>query len=274
MSDDLILWDIEDGVGIVTFNRPERHNAQNQTFERQYIEILAEADQNPDVRVVLVTGAGRAFCVGGDFDTLDEIAATGDFFDEQLPRVLTRFNASVRKPVIAAVNGAAAGSGMVYALSADVRFASTQAKFATGFARLGLAAERGASWYLTQIVGLGTALDLLLSGRVVLADEAERLGLVSRVVPPEQLLDTALSWAHEVIGKCSPNAMAVIKAQCYRDTSLHLLQGIAESADITFRLLRGPDLEEGVNAFREKRPAKFPPLDPPSLTAGTPTNPR
>jgi enoyl-CoA hydratase/carnithine racemase len=97
---------------------------------------------------------------------------------------------------------------------------------------------------------LGTALDLLLSGRVVLADEAQRLGLVSRVVPAEQLMETALGWAHEVVEKCSPNAMAVIKAQCYRDTSLDLLQGIAEAADITYRLVRGPNLEEGVSAFR------------------------
>ncbi|HVX23174.1 MAG TPA: enoyl-CoA hydratase-related protein [Acidimicrobiales bacterium] len=274
MSDDPVLWDVEEGVGIITLNRPERHNAQDQALERKYVDVLEEADRNPDVRVVVVTGAGPAFCVGGDFDTLDEIAETGGFFDEQIPRVLTRFNASIRKPVVAAVNGAAAGSGMVYAMSADLRFASTKAKFATGFARLGLAAERGMSWYLTQIVGLGTALDLLLTGRVVLAEEALRLGLVSRVVPADELLDTTLAWAHDVIEKCSPSAMAVIKAQCYRDTSLHLFQGIAESADITFRLLGGPDLAEGIEAFREKRQAKFPPLDPPSLTAGTPFNPR
>jgi enoyl-CoA hydratase/carnithine racemase len=145
MSEDRILWQIDDGVGIITFNRPDHHNAQDVAFERQYVDTLAEADRNPEVRAVLVTGAGPAFCVGGGFTVLDDIAQTGGHFDEQIPRALSRFTASVRKPVIAAVNGAAAGSGMVYGMSADVRFASTQAKFATGFARLGPAAERGLS---------------------------------------------------------------------------------------------------------------------------------
>jgi enoyl-CoA hydratase/carnithine racemase len=268
MSDDIVLWEVKDGVGIITLNRPERHNAQSQPLERRYVDLLAQADRDPDVRVVVITGAGPAFCVGGDMDSLEQGG-----WDEQIPRVLTRFNVSVRKPVVAAVNGACAGSGLVYALSSDIRFASTTAKFATGFVRLGLAAERGVSWYLPQIVGLASALDMLLSGRVVLADEALEMGLVNKVVPPEKLMDTALEWAFEVAERCSPNAMAVIKAQVYRDTSLQLMQGIAESADATYRLLQTPELEEGIAAFREKRAPKFPPLGAPSLTAGIPGNP-
>lgn len=269
MDTECVLWDVTDGVCTITFNRPERNNAQTPELERRFVALLRQADRDISVKAVIVTGAGRSFCPGGDVANLDAIAG-GDGFDEQIPRVLARYGVAVRKPVVAAVNGACAGSGLVYALSSDVRYASSTAKFGTAFVRIGLAAERAMSWYLPRIVGLGAALDLLLSGRVIGAEEALELGLVSKVVEPDELMPVTVAWARDVARNCSPRSMAVIKAQTYRDTSIDLMQSIGESADSTFQLLSNPDLLEGVEAFRSRRPPEFAPLDPPPFSWDVP----
>ena len=170
------------------------------------------------------------------------------------------FLTTLRKPVIAAINGACAGIGLTQALMCDVRFAAAGAKFTTSFARRGLIAEYGISWILPRVIGWGAALDLLLSGRVFLAEEAAELGMVKEVVAPEELLPRAIAYAEDIAANCAPSSLAVIKRQVYGDA----LREVAESSGLAEALMhesmRRPDFIEGITAFFEKRPPNFPPL--------------
>ena len=244
------------GVLLLTFNRPDRNNGWTMELEEAYFGSLLAAAEDPAVRVIVVTGAGRSFCPGLDMLALEENAKAGRTASlRRWPMTLARF---VPKPVIAAVNGAAAGIGLVQVASADIRFAASTAKLTTAFVRRGLPAEHGVSWILPRLLGTATAMELLLSGRVILAAEALTLGLVSQVHDPEELLDRTLEYARDLASNCSPQAMATIKRQVWAD-----LEGDAEGARLKSLTLAAehvasPDFEEGVASFQERRPPKFP----------------
>jgi enoyl-CoA hydratase/carnithine racemase len=166
----------------------------------------------------------------------------------------------MRKPVIAAINGACAGMGLTMALVCDVRFAAQGAKFTTAFARRGLIAEYGISWLLPRLVGWGAALDLLLSGRVFYADEAAELGLVKQVLTSEDLLPSAIAYAEDIATNCAPNSLAVIKQQVYADTMRDVFAASEVAEKLMHESMGRPDFIEGITSFFEKRAPDFPPL--------------
>ncbi|MEU5347715.1 MULTISPECIES: enoyl-CoA hydratase-related protein [unclassified Streptomyces] len=259
---DLVLYEVdEDGVATVTLNRPERKNAWSIPMERRFFALLDEAAEDPAVRVVVITGAGRAFCPGMDVQRLEQNAQPGQSLNLQA-RVPMYSRRNMPKPMIAAVNGACAGIGLVQALICDVRFAARGARFTTAFTRRGLAGEYNMPYVLPRVVGLENALDLLLSGRVFDADEAKQLGLVSRVVEPADLLDAARSYARDIARNCSPRAMAVVRHQVYGDLDRDFTGALARSYSAMEFFAGSPDFREGVASFVEKREPKFEGLPP------------
>jgi len=258
---EVVLRTIEDGVAVLTLNRPERLNAWTPELQRMYFDLLDDCGARDDVRVIVVTGAGRGFCAGADMQVLQDI---GDGRLDQAAAAQDErpqtFPLTVPKPVIAAINGACAGLGLVQALMCDIRFAAEGAKLTTAFARRGLVAEHGMSWMLPRLVGPARALDLLLSGRVVLGDEAERLGLVNRAVPAEQLMDEALAYARDLAGNCAPSSMAAMKQQVYGDLERGLDDALSRANELMGASLQAPDFVEGVSSYVERRPPRFAPL--------------
>jgi enoyl-CoA hydratase/carnithine racemase len=254
-----VRYEVTDRVAVVTLDRPERLNAWTGELGTAYFDALDRAAADPEVRVVVVTGAGKGFCAGADMELLQGIGSGGDGGGPAETRKHTHA-LSVPKPVIAAVNGACAGLGLVHALACDLRFAAAGAKFTTAFSRRGLIAEHGISWTLPRLVGQAVALDLLLSGRVFLADEALQLGVVNRVFAPEALMDETLAYARDLATSVSPTSMAVIKRQVYSHPLLALDEALAESNRLMAASLRGPDFVEGVASFVEKRPPAFAPF--------------
>src|SRR3954452_18009633 len=220
------------GVATVTLNRPERLNAWTGRMAAEYRWCMATADADPDVRVIVVTRAGRAFCAGGDMRGLDRMADVGAYdpgrdpaAEELVPGGGVRadfehehtFPLGLAKPVIAAVNGAAAGVGLILMAFCDIRFAAAGAKLTTSFGRLWLPAEHGVSWILPRLIGTARAADLLFSSRVVLAEEAAELGLVNRVVPGDELLPFTLDYARGIATGIAPTALRAMKRQLYID---------------------------------------------------------
>jgi enoyl-CoA hydratase/carnithine racemase len=275
-------YEVSDGVALVTLNRPDRLNAWTARMEAEYRAALEEADADPDVRVAVVTGAGRGFCAGADTQALTGIVETGVYGNTDVtkapsspaspaepPPSDTRpdfahgfsWTFGLRKPLIAAINGPAAGVGFVLACYADIRFAAAGAKLTTSFGRLGLPAEHGVAWVLPRLVGMARAADLLFSSRVVLAEEAEHMGLVNAVLAPDELLPHTLDYAKRMAAEISPWSLRALKSQLYADQ----LRGLHESASAAEELLResfnGPDFKEGVAALTEKRAPAFGGLD-------------
>ena len=253
-------------VLVLTLNRPERLNAWTDALEEDYYAWLDAAEDDPDIRAIVVTGAGRGFCAGADMDDLQRGAAgeaDAALRNRRRPRT---FPLTVRKPMIAAINGAAAGLGLVEALYCDVRFASPEAKLTTAFARRGLVAEYGMSWLLPRLVGFSTALDLLLSGRVVLGEEALRLRLVDRLSEPGHVVDDAVAYAAELATHSSPWSMATIKAQVQADLDRSFADAVAEAEELMIRSFDHPDVLEGVRSYHERRAPAFPSLEPRSVT--------
>ncbi|MDG2004409.1 MAG: enoyl-CoA hydratase-related protein [Novosphingobium sp.] len=263
-SEEVVLSETSGGVMTITLNRPERGNGWTGQMSRAYLATLDGAARCPDVRAIIVTGAGKAFCVGGDTEILGDIAGTGEIprQDPSQPASPSDHLYAIRvgKPIIAAVNGACFGIGMQQALCCDVRFASDDAKFATAFARRGLAAEMAMSWLLPRLVGTGHAMDLLLSARLVRAPEAERIGLVNRVIPAAELMDEARAYALELAEKCAPSAMRTIKAQAWRDMMSDLFSSYDRSGELMQQTFTGDDFKEGLASWQEGRPPSFPPL--------------
>lgn len=255
------------GVALLTLNRPDRMNAWNADLSARYFELLEHCAQSDDVRAIVVTGAGRGFCAGADMDALQSIGSSSDGGSGGAPSAeaasgshLQSFTTTVPKPVIAAVNGACAGIGMVQALACDIRFAAAGAKFTTAFGRRGLIAEYGMSWLLPRLVGTANALDLLLSARVVLAEEAHAMGMVNAVLPADKLLDHAVAYAADLAANVSPTSMAVMKQQVYADYGMTLGDAEQKALRLMKESLRRPDFKEGVASFLEKRPPNFSPV--------------
>src|SRR3954452_1849844 len=249
---------VEDGVAVLTLNRPDRLNAWIPAMQRRYFDLLQEAADDPSVRVIVVTGAGRGFCAGADMSALQAIgSSSSDAPDDDHAERPQTFPLTIPKPIIAAVNGPAAGLGLVMALMCDLRFAAAGAKLTTAFVRRGLIAEHGISWILPRLVGPARALDLLFSGRVVLAEEAERLGLVNAVHPPDELLDRTLDYARELATWSSPASMAVMKRQVYDHLEAGASAALEESNRLMLESFGRPDFAEGVASFVEGRPPAF-----------------
>ena len=254
---DAVLYEVNDNVALITLNRPERLNAWNGDLAAGYFSSLDKAAADPDVRVIVVTGAGRGFCAGADMDVLQGIQGAGG--DGPRDERDARYAMSIPKPVIAAVNGACAGLGLVHAVACDVRFAAAGAKFTVAFSRRGLIAEHGISWTLPRLVGQSAALDLIISGRVFLAEEAAELGLVNKVVPGDQLMDVTMAYATDMAANVSPTSMAIMKHQVYSQLGMGLDEAMEESNRLMRESLKRPDFKEGVSSFLEKRPPAFPP---------------
>jgi enoyl-CoA hydratase/carnithine racemase len=248
-----------DGVGTVTLNRPERKNGWSPELEHAYVAALDEMDANTDVRTIVVTGAGKTFCPGMDMARLEDRAGKPLDIGGRPPLYRPR---AVRKPMVAAINGACAGIGLVEALMCDVRFAARGARFSTAFARRGLGAEYGMAWVLPRYIGVENALDLLLSCRTFDADEAKALGLVSRVVEPDEVLSAAQAYARDLAVNCAPESMATIRHQVYAAMDSDFADAFYRSWRTMKYFVQRPDFVEGVAAFTEKRPPKFNPLDP------------
>ncbi len=259
---DLVLAERRGAVLVLTLNRPDRLNAWTDALEASYFCHLDAAEADPEVRAIVLTGAGRGFCAGADFDVLEE--ATGE---EPDPGIVERkrprsFPLTLRKPLIAAVNGAVAGLGMVEALYCDVRFCVPEAKLTTAFARRGLIAEYGIAWLLPRIVGASRARDLLLSARIVRGEEAHEIGLVDFLAEPEELLERAVAYATDLAANCSPASLAILKRQLGAALDQSFADAFAESERLIRESFDRPDPAEGVNSYLEKRPPAFPPLEP------------
>lgn len=270
-----IRWEVADNVGRLTLARPERRNAWTGRMHLEYRWALTEAETDPDVRVVVITGAESddghtAFCVGADILALTGHAERGGYDDglrgaePPMPDVDEPFRADfafqvgMSTPIVAAVNGAAAGVGLVIACFADIRFAISGATLTTAAPKLGYPAEYGLSWLLPRLVGAGPAADWLISGRRFTTDEAGAAGLFSAVLPPERFCEHVEGYITELVRHTSPASIATTKAQLWGDL-LH--QDPAASVRTAQRLLgemaTGPDFSEGARALAERRPPEF-----------------
>ncbi|MFC5747931.1 enoyl-CoA hydratase-related protein [Actinomadura rugatobispora] len=246
----------DDGVLVLTLNRPDRHNAWTLEMELLYNELFDRAESDPDVRAVVLTGAGRSFCPGMDMSVLDAASSGAKPYPtHRLPPRTRPLGCS--KPVIAAVNGGCAGIGFNQALMCDVRFAVPRAKFAAAFSRRGLVAEDGVAWVLPRVVGYGHASDLLLSSRPVTGTEALAMGLVNRLLEPADLLPAALEYAGELARQSSPYAMSLIKRQLRDDQDRGFSEGHREALALLLEARKAPDYREGVRSFIERRPPRF-----------------
>jgi enoyl-CoA hydratase/carnithine racemase len=260
-SEDTVLAERRGAVLVLTLNRPDRLNAWNDELQARYFALLDAADADPEVRAIVVTGAGRGFCAGADMTDLQSVGEGNEPPQSSQSRS-HGFPLTVRKPMIAAINGAAAGVGLVEALYCDIRFAAPKAKLTTAFARRGLIAEYGCAWILPRLIGPSRALDLLLSGRVILAEEALTFGLVDRVVEPAELVDAAVAYADELATYSSPTSMSLIKAQIRRAMDSDFATSVAEADELMLESFRQPDVAEGVASYLERRPPAFAPLGP------------
>ena len=270
-----ILYEVSDPVATITLNRPASLNAWTNRMAAEVKHALAQAEQDQNVVAIVVTGAGRGFCAGADLGNLKDISEgksegkSADAVPENLaadpgdPAMGSSFRGtytyllSIRKPVIAAINGPVAGMAVPIVLCCDLRFASDRALFTTAFSRRGLVAEWGISWLLPRVVGPAHALDLLFSARRVDAAEAERLGLVNRVVPHDELLKFVREYVEDLADHCSPTSLSIMKRQVYRQLTEKLGDAEREAVELMVESFRRPDFREGVMSFLEKRPPRF-----------------
>jgi enoyl-CoA hydratase/carnithine racemase len=262
-----ILYEVGEKIATITLNRPDRMNAWTPIMERDVRHAMEAAAADDHVRVIVLTGAGRAFCAGADMDALKGLDPEDTRRGQSLPSFDMNRRAdwqsrygyypSIPKPVIGMLNGATAGIGLVHALYCDVRFAADNTVFTTAFSRRGLIAEHGISWMLPRIVGHANALDLLMSARRVSSEEALRIGLVNRLYPPEQLREQTFAYARDLADFVSPSAIAVIKRQLYDVPFQTLAEATIDANREMVTALRGSDFREGVASFMEKRPPKF-----------------
>ncbi|MEN9803450.1 MAG: hypothetical protein RIS41_297 [Actinomycetota bacterium] len=258
---DLVLLDVvAPGVGVVTLNKPDRLNAWSAAMSAEFFARLEEARTRDDIRVLVVTGSGRGFCPGADMDSLNQIRANPSAGAGAATGV-GRFSDMMAypKPIIAAINGAVAGVGLVMALFCDLRYAANGVKFTTAFSRRGLIAEYGASWALPRLIGNARALDVLLSGRVFTAEEAERLGLVNGVVAPDELMSHVLAYASDLAENCCPTSWAIMKKQVYGDWGNDADSSTTAAIRLMNESLVRDDFQEGVQSYLDKRAPRFAP---------------
>ena len=259
-----------DGVATVTLNRPHRGNAWTGRMETAFRAALADADADPAVGAIVVTGAGRQFCVGADSRALEMSSAAGTYQtgidapparpgNPADPASGTRlgFLRALDKPVIAAVNGSAAGIGFVLLCFTDIRFVATGAKLTPSAPRLGLPAECGVSWVLPRLIGASRATEILLSSRIVTGEEAAAIGLAHQCLPAADVLDGATRYARTLVAECAPSSLRETKQQLSLDLERSLAEADADADERLRRMMGSDDFREGVAALTERRPPRF-----------------
>jgi len=278
-----VLYDVKDRIATVTLNRPDRMNSIDDSMPINIAKAMKQAATDPGVRAIILTGAGRAFCAGADIgrlqrrsggerpppppdDTTTIPAITHGHGPDLGPEFadVRRYSYFMRigKPVIGALNGATAGLGFIMALCCDMRMASSNMIFTTAFAQRGLIAEHGIAWLLPRLVGASRAMDLLLSSRILLGDEAGRIGLVDHVLPAGEVLPAALAYARDLAENCSPQSMAIIKRQVLAALESDVDTSRRQAVDLMLASFATADSREGVLSHLEKRPPRFDALDP------------
>ena len=256
-----LLYEVKDGIATLTLNRPERLNALGDTLRDDLQDAVTRASSDPEVRVVIVTGAGRGFCSGGDVKAMSERKESGagrPLMEKVAPgRDLTvQALRETPKPVIAAVNGAAAGAGCNLALCCDIRLASTAAKFSQAFVKRGLHPDWGGTYFLPRIVGTAKACELIFTGEVIDAQEALRLGIVSSVHAPEELMPAALALARK-FADGPPIAIRLAKRAIYHNLECDLRQALEFETFAQNICFETEDAREGIRAFVDKRAPAF-----------------
>ena len=258
-----LISETAEGLTTITFNRPDRLNAWTPSMERELRESLTIAAEDDSVRAIVLTGAGRGFCAGADMNNLEgvasgamelpaaDLALQGTDFERRYSYLL-----GVPKPIIAAINGPAAGVGFVLTLFCDLRYVAEGAKLTAIFARRGLVAEHGVAWMLPRLIGTMAALDLLLSGRSIEADEADRLGL-ARKLPSQDFLVEVQGRTRELVSRSSPRSIAVIKRQVHRAWMQQLAAAVEEAEREQLASIRSADFREGIAHFLERREPRF-----------------
>ena len=259
-----ILYEVQGRIALITLNRPEKLNAWSPRMEMEFMDALNAASADAGVHVIVVTGAGRAFCAGGDIQSFNErlpgefVAPSGpsDFVaregSPQVPQVLAR-----SKPVIAAINGHAVGIGLTMPLSCDIRIASDQARLSARFVKVGLTPECGSTRSLPQVAGMGNALYMALTGRIIDAAEAKERGLVDIVVPHERLMEEAMALAEEIAGN-PPSSVWAAKRMIYENAVEADMRRVVSAEGNSIReARRSPEHAEAVRAFIEKRAPDF-----------------
>lgn len=270
-----IIYEKSERIATVTFNRPAKLNSWTPRMGVETRDALLDADRDPAVRAVIMTGAGRAYCSGADMGALSEISAGrasaggGDSaraaaaHDDWLARQREDYRnqyaylLALSKPVIGAINGPCVGLGFTTCLYQDIRIASETARMGLIFVQRGLAIEHGSSWMLPRIVGLARATEMAITGRLVDAQEALQIGLVNRVVPADKLIATAREVAGHIANKCSPLGVADAKKLVYRHLFTDLATAIRDDDESMIAMTHSEDFKEGVKAFLEKRPARY-----------------
>jgi len=261
-----ITYAVTDRIATVVLNRPEQLNAWTDVMAQEVYEATHAADRDPEVRVIVLTGAGRAFCAGGDvtgFKTsdprqlVDKLPRSYDFSRRPDYQSRASYFPALGKPIIAMLNGATAGLGLVHALFCDLRIAADDAVLTTAFARIGLASEYGMAWILNRVVGHARALDLLLSARKVSGAEALQLGLVHQIHPKEKLADATYGYARELAERVSPRSLRIIKRQLWELPFQSLHEAVLSDCAEMMSSNISQDFEEGKRAFMEKRAPRF-----------------
>ena len=251
-----MLLDKEDGIATITFIRPDHLNAITRPMALSWQSVLADLDKDSNTKVAIVTGAGRGFSAGLDASSLDELVSVSPEELKEEMRIFTLSPYHFSKPIIAAINGVAAGAGLALALLCDIRIASEEAKFFSGYSRMGLTPDIGLTYYFPRLVGLTKAMELLLTGDPFDANEALRLGMLSRVVPGEELMDTVLELAAKIA-----NGPSVAVNLTKRALKQSLKNDIEQQINVEFSTfsacLKTEDHREGLTAFREKRTPQF-----------------
>ncbi len=260
MSDE-ILCEVGDPVATIRLNRPDKLNALTYPMLRALRAAVDDAAADPRVVGIVITGEGRGFCAGLDASVLAETSSQGSAARTREPEGelpgLVSYLLRVPKPVIAAVNGPAAGGGFVLACMSDVRFASTQASFTTVFSKRGLISEHGTSWILPRLLGAGRALELLWSSRKVGAEEALRIGLVEFVTPPEELVARAQGFVRDLAANVSPGSLRETKRLVYDHLGLGVEPALRDADAAQWRALDHPDALEGAQSYLQKRAPRF-----------------
>ena len=268
MAEAEVLYDTSEGIATVTLNRPDRLNAWNGGIGRGVRESMQRAQADDDVKVIILTGAGRGFCAGADMNSLSDLSANGgEARDTETPpfdrdarpdfQHPMSWLPSVGKPIIAAINGPVAGMGLAFSLFCDMRFASETAVFMSAFSRRGLIAEHGTAWMLSRLVGHSRALDIMLSSRRVSGEEAYRIGLADRVFPADVLMAETRAYAKDIADNVSPRSTRVMKRQIWDALIVDLKESMDVADEEMALSLKGEDFREGVAHFLEKRPPRF-----------------
>lgn len=264
------LYWVDDQIATITLNRPHRGNAWTGRMHTEYRYLLDQADKDPEVRVIILTGSGERFCVGGDSQALDGHAKKGGYDAGTPVDIITpgsrefppfaedfAYQFALSKPVIAAINGAAAGVGLVMACYADIRFAVPGAKLTTAHGPLNLPAEYGLSWLLPRLIGGARAIELLMSSRKFLTEEAHQMGLIHRLVSPEDLIAETRAYAADLVQRVSPEALRQSKRQTYLDFHRDIGMSVREANELLSAMVKQADYREAIRAFLEKRPADW-----------------